>query len=190
MAPTVYRNQGMRDQEANQDLMVLERKPTGTPQTKVLELIKLAPFFTQPTLSWYIEQNKAKLPNIKALLLLAQVKAKELSSDQISSIAFASVLFGGSVWASLPKMFGSLEPSKLEDSLSLLCSQLAVRFNSNLASWICIHWKYLEEQTLSLLRYLKEQHLDDALIADIATISTMVQIEDVKEYLTTIEVFS
>ena len=113
--------------------MVLERKTTGIAQTKVLELIKLAPFFTQPTVSWYIEQNKAKLPNIKDLLLLAQVKAKELSPEEISSIAFASVLFGGSVWVSLPKMFNSLDSAKLEDSLSLLCSQLTVRFNENLA---------------------------------------------------------
>jgi hypothetical protein len=65
--------------------------------------------------------------------LLAQLKAKELSSEEISSIAFASVLFGGSVWVSLPNMFDSLETAKLEDSLSLLHYQLAVRFNENLA---------------------------------------------------------
>jgi hypothetical protein len=77
--------------------------------------------------------------------LLAQVKANELTPEENSSIAFASVLFGGSVWDSLTKMFAGLDPVNLEDTLSLLHSQLTDRFNKNLAKWICTSWKYLEE---------------------------------------------
>ena len=55
MALTVYVSQGMRDQEAIQKLIVLERKTTGLVQTKVLELIELTPFFTQATVGSYIE---------------------------------------------------------------------------------------------------------------------------------------
>lgn len=76
---------------------------------------------------------------------MAQEDAEELKADTIASLAFASILFGGSVWASLPKMFDSLDPSKLEDVLLLLRSLFSVRFNSNLAKWICTYWKYIEE---------------------------------------------
>jgi len=64
---------------------------------------------------------------------MAQDDVEELKAETIASIAFASVLFGGSVWASLPKMFNSVDPSKLVNTLLLLRSQLSVRFNSNLA---------------------------------------------------------
>lgn len=72
IAPTVYRNQGMRDQEAIQNLKVLESKTTSLVQSRVLELVELVPFFAQPTVSCYIEKNKDKLINIKDLLLKAQ----------------------------------------------------------------------------------------------------------------------
>jgi hypothetical protein len=46
--------------------------------------------------------------------LLAQIKAKNLSVEEISSLAFASVLFGGSCWASLPRMFNLLDAQVLD----------------------------------------------------------------------------
>ena len=182
--------QGMKDMEAIQSIKTLNLK-TGLAQVNVLELIELASYFSQPTVGLYIEYNKDNLSSIKEWLLMAQVTVEELKADKITSLAFASVLFGGSVWASLPKMFSSLDPAKLEDVLSLLRSLLQARFNLNLANWICASWKYLEEQTLSLLGFLKDQsQLEDTLIANTATISTMVQIEDVKEYLMIVNVFS
>lgn len=45
VAKTVYVSQGMRDQEAILLLESLEAKKTDIAQTKVIELIKLAPFF-------------------------------------------------------------------------------------------------------------------------------------------------
>jgi hypothetical protein len=84
--------------------------------------------FAQTTVSSYIEMNKGHLLNIKDLLVSAQDDTMALSSEEISSIAFASVLFGGSAWASLPKMLSSLEPSKLDDTLSSLCSLLVAKF--------------------------------------------------------------
>ncbi len=105
---------------------------------------------------------------------MAQNDVEELKPETIASIAFASVLFGGSIWVALPKMLNVLEESKLEDTLLLLRSLLAVRFNESIAQWICTSWKYIEEETLSLLRYLREQHLDDPLITNIATVSSMV----------------
>jgi hypothetical protein len=68
---TVYRDQGMRDGEAIYKLKILE-KGTDIVQVKVLELIKLLPFFAQPIVSCFIEQNKNNLPNVKELVLLAQ----------------------------------------------------------------------------------------------------------------------
>ena len=55
MVPTAIRDQGMRDSEAASNLRALERKTTGNAKLKVLELIKLAAFFAQPTVSCFIE---------------------------------------------------------------------------------------------------------------------------------------
>jgi hypothetical protein len=41
--------------------------------------------------------------------LLAQEDVEELKAGTVASIAFASVLFGGSIWATLPKMLNTLE---------------------------------------------------------------------------------
>ena len=164
----------MRDQEAIQNLRLLERKTTGSIQVQLTELLELVPFFSQPAVSSYIELNKGQLVHVSDLLLLAQKKVDDLSVEEITAIAFASVLFGGSVWASLPKMFHRVEPSKLEDVLCSLCPLLVPRFNDNLVRWFRTSWMYIEEQTLLLLRYLKEQTLEDSLASDIATISRMV----------------
>jgi hypothetical protein len=59
---TVYRDQGMRDGEAIYKLKILEK---GTDIVQV-------PFFAQPIVSCFIEQNKNNLPNVKELVLLAQ----------------------------------------------------------------------------------------------------------------------
>ena len=123
----------MRDQEAIQKLIVLEKNIVGTEQERVLELIKLTSMFAQGTVTAYIESNKHNLLNIKDLLILAQSKVDLLSNEEISSIAFASVLFGGSAWKSLPNMFNSLEPAKLEDVLSFLEPLLTGKFNYNLS---------------------------------------------------------
>jgi hypothetical protein len=69
---------------------------------------------------------------------------KTLSVEEITAIAFASVLFGSSCWASLPKMFGALEPITLDDVLCSLRLLLASKFNDSLAQWFCVSWKYLE----------------------------------------------
>lgn len=45
------------------------------------------------------------------------------------SIAFASFLFGGSVWTSLPRMFASLDVDKLDQVLSNFCSLLIGKFD-------------------------------------------------------------
>lgn len=87
---------------------------------------------------------------------MAQTIAGELTVKEIASIAFASVLFGGSVWASLPNMFNSLDPSKLEDVLSLWGPLISARFNKHLSKWLRISWKCIEDQTLSLLEFLKD----------------------------------
>jgi len=81
---------------------------------------------------------------------------KTLSEEKISAIVFASVLFGGSCWASLPKLFSSLDPAKLDEVLILLSPHFAAKLNECLAQWFCTSWRYLEDQTLLLLRYMKE----------------------------------
>jgi hypothetical protein len=95
--------------------------------------------------SIFIEKNKASLFNVKELLLKSHRWAGDLSVEEITSIAFASVLFGGSVWASLPKMFNSIDPSKLEDVLLSFHSLLSIKFNDSIATWVCTYWRYLEE---------------------------------------------
>jgi len=52
--------------------------------------------------SSYIERNKHSLLGIKDLLLTAYGMAEELPVEQVSSIAYASILFGGSLWTALP----------------------------------------------------------------------------------------
>ena len=69
--------------------------------------------FGQATVSSFIELKKVELPNIKGLIGLAQSMTDILSNEEISSIAFVSMVFGGSVWTSLPKMLNSLESTKL-----------------------------------------------------------------------------
>lgn len=80
----------------------------------------------------------------------------ELTVEEFSAVVFASVLVGGSCWASLPKTFLTLEPSKLEEVLQNVSPFLATKFNSVLVDWFCNSWRYLEPQTLLLMRYLKE----------------------------------
>lgn len=87
-------------------------------------------------------------------------------------------------------MFCRLDESKLDDVLSRLRSMLATKFTASLAKWFCTYWRYLEEQTFTLLKYLSEQSISADLSADIATISTMVNIKDVTEYFTLTEGFS
>lgn len=123
-------------------------------------------------------------------MLLAQSMVKTLSTEEISAIAFASVLFGGSCWSSLPRLFNSLDPAKLDEVLMLLSPHFAAMFNECLTRWFCASWRYLEDQTLLLLRYLKEQSLDPVLTSNICTISRMVRMGKVDEYLTVVEVFS
>jgi hypothetical protein len=81
---------------------------------------------------------------------------KTLEAGESSAIAFASLLFGGSCWASLPKAFNALDPAKLDEVLLILSPLLAAKFNECLAKWFCSSWGCLEDQTLLLLRYLKE----------------------------------
>jgi hypothetical protein len=123
----------MRDSEAVQKLIVLNAKTGGVATVRLLELIKLVPFLTQPTVSSYIELNKDKLVSIRDLVLLAHTKVDVLSVEVVTAIAFASVLFGGSVWASIPTMFSNLESSKLESVLDSLRPLMVAKFNENLA---------------------------------------------------------
>ena len=195
----------MRDQEAVQKLKVLENKKPIIPQEKglelikfspflaqeqVLELIELSPFFTQPAVSSFLEQNKDLLTHLRDLILLAHSKVEDLSSEKITAIAFASVLFGGSCWTSLPRAFNRLDSARLEDVLLSLRSLLATKFGERLAKWFCISWRYIEEQTLLLLKYLKQQSLENELSADIATLSRAVQITDVSRCTMTAKAFS
>jgi hypothetical protein len=76
---------------------------------------------------------------------MAHTMVDELSDEQITATAFASVLFGGSVWASLPRMFCRLDESKLTEVLFRLCPILAAKFTLPLAEWFCASWRYLEE---------------------------------------------
>lgn len=87
---------------------------------------------------------KTQLPHLGDLLLLAHSMVKTLSVEKISALAFASILFGGSCWASLPKMFNNLEPAKLDETFLLLSPRFATKFNEHLARWFCSSWRYLE----------------------------------------------
>jgi hypothetical protein len=119
----------MRDDEAILKLKLLESNPPGNVHYRVAALIELTSMFSQATVSIYIEQNKANHPKVKDLLLTVQGLSAELSIGEIASIAYASILFGGSVWISLPKMFNTIDPSKLEQVLSLLSPLIAIKFN-------------------------------------------------------------
>ena len=70
--------------------------------------MKVAPTFSQLTVSAYLDVAKSQLSNIKFLLLKAQDVSDTMSIEEVTAIAFASVIFGGAVWSSLPKMFDSL----------------------------------------------------------------------------------
>jgi len=59
-----------------------------------------------------------------------------------------------------------------------------------LSEWICTFWKYLEEQTLLVLRYLTEQALDTTLTMHIATLSRAVTIHNVSDFVVAAKVFS
>lgn len=89
--------------------------------------------------------NRVKLPRVRDLIQLAHTKVEELSAEEITAITFASVLFGGLGWASLPRMFCRLDAFKLEDVLSRLRPMLATKFIDPLAEWFCTSWRYLEE---------------------------------------------
>lgn len=144
----------MRDQQACEKLKLLNSSGFGL--VHVYELIKLAPYFSQPMIVAYLERAKEQLFNVKDLLLLALESIGNLSIEEISSIAFACVLFGGSAWTSLPKLFASLDALKIEAVLVSFESLLTAKFSNNLAKWICCSWRYLEPQTLLLLRYLDD----------------------------------
>ena len=64
---------------------------------------------------------------------MAHTKVEDLSVEEITALAYASVLFGGSVWASLPRAFQRLDSTKLDDVLRSLHSLLVTKFNDNLA---------------------------------------------------------
>ena len=110
-----------------------------------MELIKLAPYLRQTTVSSYIELHKVNLLSIRNLVLHAHGKTSNLSVEGFVAIAFASVLFGGSVWASLPKMFDNIESAKLECVLGFFEPLLYSKFSKNLAKWFRTSWKYIEE---------------------------------------------
>ena len=93
----------MRDQTAIGEIETLNSK-SDLVSVKVYDLIKLLPYFSQPTVAAFVEKAKDSLLNVKDLLILAQSKTDVLSNEDIASIAFASVMFGGSAWANLPKM--------------------------------------------------------------------------------------
>ena len=133
----------MRDNEAIQILIALNKKTSMF--VRLAGLIELSPFFLQPSVSSYIELYKCELTSIRDTLLHAQTSVEDLSVEEIAAIAFASVLFGGSAWTSLPKMFSNIEPSKLDLVFHFLCPLLVARFNLNLVKWIVASWRYLEE---------------------------------------------
>ena len=158
-----------------------------------MKLTVLVPFFTQKDVRDFIDVNNTKLLRVRDLIQLAHTKVDELSVEQVTAIAFASVLFGGSAWASLPRMFYRLDEFKRDEVLSRIKPLLATKFTTPLAEWFYTSWKYLEEQTLLLLKYLSEQeqqYISGDLSALIATISTMVQIKDVTEFFILSEGFS
>jgi hypothetical protein len=120
----------MRDQEAILKLKLLEKtKATDIESERVSELIGLASMFSQALVSSYIDMNKTNHTRVGELLLAAQKEAEYISVEKIVALAYASILFGGPVWISLPKMFNSIDPSKLEEVLSLLCPMIAIKFN-------------------------------------------------------------
>lgn len=126
-------------------LIALNSKTTGSDKAHLMELIKLSPFFSQPAMSSHIEMNKSRLLHVRDLVLTTHSKVDELSTEEITAIAFASVLLGGSVWASLPRMFCRLDESKLTEVLFRLKPLLATKFTAPLAEWFCASWRYLEE---------------------------------------------
>ena len=67
---------------------------------------------------------------------------------------------------------------------------IAIKFNQNLADWFCVSWRYLEEQTLGLMRYIEDQRIDEILSTGIMNLSRMVDIQDVVAYYNYVKTFS
>ena len=86
-----------------------------------------------------------ELTHIKDILLQAQLTIKRFTVEQISSVAFASFLFGGFTWAGLPRMFESLDSNKLNEVLFRFAFSLSTKLDNNLANWVRLNWRYLEE---------------------------------------------
>jgi hypothetical protein len=60
--------------------------------------------------------------------LSAQLRVDYLKVEEISAIAVASIVFGGSCWSLLWKAFHLLEPEKLDEVLCRLTPYLIARF--------------------------------------------------------------
>lgn len=134
----------MRDQEAVDEIEDLNSN-NGNATVQLARLLELAPYFSQSMVAAFVEKAKERLGHVKHLLLQALETANNLTTEETSSLAFAAVLLGGSAWAYLPRMFASLDAKFHQDVLSRFSALLVVKFGEDLASWVCLFWKYLEE---------------------------------------------
>jgi hypothetical protein len=68
-----------------------------------------------------------------------------MTTEEINSIAYTSVVFGSSAWTGISDMFNSLSSAILEDVLTSFEISLRNKFEDSLAEWICLNWRNLEE---------------------------------------------
>lgn len=109
----------------------------------------------------------------------------DLSTEETAAIAYVSVIFGGLVWTGLSKMFDNLSGVMLDNVIILFCALLQNQFSFVIAKWICNNWRFLEEQTLGLLRYLNDSSSasNEKVVNDIVAFSKAVHIDNLASFV-------
>jgi hypothetical protein len=85
---------------------------------EMVELLKVVVLCAQPTVSNFLVMQKEVLPNTKKLFQMAQTLT-DLTEEETAAIAYVSVIFGGTVWTGMSKMFDNLSGAVLDNVIVL-----------------------------------------------------------------------
>ncbi len=140
------------------------------------KLIRLLPDLTQQQVSDYILTNKSKYPILRDIIVSIQEKINSLDVHGLTSLIYVTLNIGGAPLLKLPDIIKGIEQGLRAQILSYLQALLARTHTSKIAAWMCAEWHLIEEQTLGLIRYLRDLKGNAITNYDVLTLSKAVDL--------------
>ena len=127
---------------------------------------------------------------LRDIIVSIQEKINSLDVHGLTSLIYVTLNIGGAPLIRLPDIIKGIEQDLRAQVLNYLQALLTRTHTSKIAAWMCAEWHLIEEQTLSLIRYLGDLKKNAATNYDVLTLSKAVDLAGcVDHFVVVSEVF-